>query len=287
MSRHWHDLSNDQTLWKSLCCENQWEWKNPLRNPTLFDHPDHRPSSDDPFHVDEGVGEDETVASSWSPLGDIPTRSSEHSTSTAEIVASPVFEARSPLSRKQLTRQSAPAVLPSPMPFPFPNYKLLFQTRTILKHRLRNSAFRFTTLPGVPTTPHPTASHAIPLGHTSTIYSLCLLPAPETSIPTLFTASRDLSILQWDLSSSTMSFPSPVKVFRGAHTGSVLSICVAAVHGWLISGGSDGRVVIWSLKTGLPVKILQGIDGHSDSVLCVRCDAKRIVSCSKGLAFSL
>lgn len=188
----------------------------------------------------------------------------------------------STISRKQTTRRSAPAVLPSPTPHALPNYKLLYQTRTILRNRLRHSAFRFTTLPGVSATQQsPQGLESVPLGHTSTIYALCLLSDPETSIPTLFTSSRDLTILQWDLSSTA----SPTKVFKGAHVGSVLSICVAASHGLLISGGSDGRVVIWSLRTGLPIKILRGTDGHSDSVLCVRCDDKRIVSCSKGSSY--
>lgn len=284
VSRYWYTLTTDQTLWKSLCHENHWEWKNPSRRDqiSLTRTATQMPPSNDLLHLDEGVGEEETVSSFGLPgvfeHGTVPIEPHALSSSIA-----PAMGFRLPITRKQLTRQSAPAVLPSPVLPSLPNYKLLYQTRTILRNRLKHSAFRFTTLPTLPTTPHPPqALDTVPSGHTSTIYALCLLPSPQTSTPTLFTASRDLTILQWDLSVSTMSFSTPVRVFRGAHTGSVLSVCVASSHGWLISGGSDGRVVVWSLQTGLPVKILEGPTAHSDSILCVRCDDKRIVSCSKG-----
>lgn len=76
--------------------------------------------------------------------------------------------------------------------------------------------------------------------------------------------------------------PRPTHAFTGGHTGSVLSICIVKSERWLVSGGSDGRIVIWDLETGCVVKTLKGKEGHTDSVLCVACDEKRIVSCSKG-----
>lgn len=61
----------------------------------------------------------------------------------------------------------------------------------------------------------------------------------------------------------------------------MLSICVSG--GFVASGGSDRRVVVWDLEEGRVVKVI--VD-HEDSVLCVRFDEERLVSCSKGAFFS-
>ncbi|KAG2118129.1 WD40-repeat-containing domain protein [Suillus discolor] len=48
--------------------------------------------------------------------------------------------------------------------------------------------------------------------------------------------------------------------------------------GFLVSGGSYRRVVVWDLGKDRLVKVLQD---HLDSVLCVRVDSGRLVTCSK------
>ena len=88
----------------------------------------------------------------------------------------------------------------------------------------------------------------------------------------LFTGSRDHTIRQWDLAKGSVE-----RVFQGVHDGSVLSLCVR--DDYIVSGGSDRKVVVWNLKSGVAVKV---IEDHSDSVLCVRSDETRLVSCSKG-----
>ena len=67
------------------------------------------------------------------------------------------------------------------------------------------------------------------------------------------------------------------RVFQGAHDASVLSLCVR--KNLIVSGGNDRRIVIWDVETGKVVKV---IEDHLDSVLCVRFDDTRLVSCSKG-----
>ena len=67
------------------------------------------------------------------------------------------------------------------------------------------------------------------------------------------------------------------RVIRGLHESSVLSLCVNG--GFVASGGSDRRVVVWDLRKDKLVKVV--VD-HEDSVLCVRFDEERLVSCSKG-----
>lgn len=67
------------------------------------------------------------------------------------------------------------------------------------------------------------------------------------------------------------------RVFEGSHTGSVLSLC--ARGDYLATAGSDWLVCIWDLRDGT---LIRTIRDHRDSVLCVRFDEKRLVSCSKG-----
>ena len=50
-------------------------------------------------------------------------------------------------------------------------------------------------------------------------------------------------------------------------------------NGYLASAGSDRQVAVWHLETN---KLVNVLCDHEDSVLCVRFDDKRLVSCSKG-----
>lgn len=68
-----------------------------------------------------------------------------------------------------------------------------------------------------------------------------------------------------------------IRTIEGVHEGSILSICVFG--GYLASAGSDFQVAMWDLKGDRLVKVIRD---HEDSVLCVRFDEKRLVSCSKG-----
>ncbi|KAF8592955.1 WD40 repeat-like protein, partial [Ceratobasidium sp. AG-I] len=87
----------------------------------------------------------------------------------------------------------------------------------------------------------------------------------------LLTGSRDCTILEWDL-----CIGRPVRCFKDAHFGSVLNLAVA--DKWMITGGSDGRVVVWNLIEGTIHRIRRDTE---DSVLCVRASSKTVVACGK------
>ncbi|KIK62844.1 hypothetical protein GYMLUDRAFT_84279 [Collybiopsis luxurians FD-317 M1] len=194
-----------------------------------------------------------------------------------------------------VARRSAPSLLSNPLSGPSsssntvssppkPDYKLLHQTHVKIQRRILTSSYRLSALQtrggGPP-------SYA----HTNTIYCLQLYTYPSTSTSTsthpssslssfppssrgtqvLFTGSRDKTIREWNLSTGQVQ-----RVISGLHHSSVLSICVH--DGLLASGGSDRRVVVWDLVRERVVKVLED---HEDSVLCVRFDGKRLVSCSK------
>lgn len=136
-------------------------------------------------------------------------------------------------------------------------------THMKLYHRFRTSSYRLSALQtrGAPNN-----------AHTNTIYCLQLYTYPS-GLQVLFTGSRDRTVREWNLTTGLVE-----RVIGGIHTGSVLSVCVHG--GYLASAGSDYRVVVWDLEKNQLHKVLME---HTDSVLCVRFDDKRLVSCSKGI----
>ena len=170
-------------------------------------------------------------------------------------------------------RHSAPSSFPALSGF-LPNYKLLHRTHTRLYTRFLYSSYRLSALQSRSGgRPNDQATANL---HTSTIYCLQLYTNPQTGIQTLFTGSKDKSIREWDLQTSQF-----IRVVHSAHLGSVLSL---AVHGGLLcSAGSDSRVCIWDLIGDTPLSV---IHDHTDSVLAVRLNEKRLVSCSKGTSWS-
>lgn len=312
VARRWYTLSDAQILWKYLCLERHWFWKHsPARE--HIDWSSKMASTAGPqshSRVDEGFNDGELDT----PIADVFPPSTSYSTRISP------FEA---LDRRAI-RHSTPVLSAtsssstSPTRPLRPDYKLLFKTRTILDFRLRTGQHVLTVVntPNIRASlpanfalnhnfddPNLNAQSEHIFGHTSTIYAICLANDVVTGEPTLFTASRDQTILQWRISrqdpgdamntdadppaygygvrGSRRTSSQPMRVFQGEHSASILSVCVAQSYGFLVSGGSDGRTVVWDMRTAQPVAVLAGPEAHEDSVLCVRCDERRLVSCSK------
>lgn len=145
-----------------------------------------------------------------------------------------------------------------------PDYKLLHQTHVKLRHRFLTSSYRLCTLQtrGGPDN-----------AHTNTIYCLQLYTYPKTGKQVLFTGSRDKSVREWNLNTGMVE-----RVITNVHSRSVLSICVH--NGYLASAGGDRQVALWHLESNQLVRV---IHDHEDSILCVRFDDRKLVSCSKGV----
>jgi WD40 repeat protein len=276
VSRRWRALADDQFLWKNLCHARGWEWKQPSR---IRDFDSIRSAEDVDMggSDDEGMGEDEdaddlegegsNVLADEESSVDVNASSSPTS-SILKSLSSLLFDAPSsstPARTKPRNRHSAPSILPSlgASQLLKPNYKLLYQTRTRLSNRFFSSSYRLSLLQnrGTPTN-----------AHTNTIYCLQLYTDPSTGTQTLFTGSKDKTVREWNLTTGCVE-----RVLSGLHECSVLSICVSG--GYVASGGSDRRVVVWDLEADRLVKV---ICDHEDSVLCVRFDEEKLVSCSKG-----
>ncbi|CAE6518121.1 unnamed protein product [Rhizoctonia solani] len=282
VSKKWQALANDQELWRRQCHLRSWEWKTP----SIATQPGRRPNLLD---VDEGVGEEESDdADSSGTVTPTAQRTRSHDSgfvstlldaSTSLVISAlprPSSMQQIGLTLSKLDKPSTllhGRILPAVMAHPAganANYKLLHQTHMLLNARMRNASFRMTVLPLREPTPS-LLFNSIPQGHTSTIYCLALYTHPLTRQQHLLTGSRDCTILEWDLCTRR-----PVRCFKGAHFGSVLNLAISG--DWMVTGGSDGQVVVWNLITGSVHKARRDTE---DSVLCVRASSKTIVACGK------
>jgi len=263
VNRRWRTLAEDATLWKTLCRARGIEWKQPFR-PLDFAALLSSMRLESPADTDdEGMG-DELYTSSEPGFESGNTSDSVHTDSNSGSLVK-----HTPTMKAGNNRHSAPSSLPTLSSF-LPNYKLLHQTHTRLYIRFLYSSYRLSTLQARPGGRHNEPGTANL--HTSTIYCLQLYTNPQTGAQTLFTGSKDKSIREWDLQTSQF-----IRVVHNFHMGSVLSL--AAHDGFLCSAGSDTRVCLWDLVGNVLLSIIQD---HTDSVLAVRFDEKRLVSCSKG-----
>ena len=287
VSQRWQALSNDQFLWKTLCQTRGWTWRHtPRLHPFNSSVPPCHPELDD--SDDEGMGDsDEENGDGDSSTDRVEAAKAELTLMHAELdsgfasmsLSSSSFNQKFPplANAKETTASrigsrsryhSAPSILKSFQDSSTlkPNYKLLHQTHIKLRNRFLSSSYRLSALQtrGAPTN-----------AHTNTIYCLQLYTYPETGKQVLFTGSRDKTVREWNLSTGMVE-----RVIADVHTSSILSICVH--NGYLASAGSDKQVAVWHLETN---KLVNVLCDHEDSVLCVRFDDKRLVSCSKGKCY--
>jgi WD40 repeat protein len=191
------------------------------------------------------------------------TRSSSSSTAPYynSFVGSSAY-AKVPRSSIRALNNSTISFLPS-VEAPKPDYKLLHQTHIKLRNRILTSSYRLSTLQ---TRGRPSNAHS------NTIYCLQLYTYPDSGNQVLFTGSRDKTIREWNLSTGNVE-----RVIENVHSSSILTVCVH--DGYLASAGSDRRVALWHLGDNRLEKV---VCDHDDSVLCVRFNDTKLVSCSKG-----
>ncbi|KAF9449579.1 WD40 repeat-like protein [Macrolepiota fuliginosa MF-IS2] len=284
VSRRWNVLANDQSLWKALCATQNWEWRQPVRPSGLDAESSRKGGVLGIGNDDEGMGgsdDEDTKAeesfmtseldSGFASLSMIrvPSQSSSRSAPGSSSVSRSKSRDTAYLppvqrSKSAQSRYSAPPTL-DPSPILKPNYKLLYRTHIHILNRFLTSHYRLSVIQtrGTPAN-----------GHMNMIYCVQLYTYPSTNRQVIFTGSRDKTIREWNLKTGEVE-----RVLEGVHTESVLSLCVR--KGRLASAGSDRRVVVWDLEAQPGNEVVKVLRDHVDSVLCVRFDDERLVSCSK------
>ncbi|KAK2466644.1 hypothetical protein APHAL10511_000902 [Amanita phalloides] len=253
--RRWKALTDDQTLWKRLCRIRGWEWRVPL---PVARYPSEQISNTWDDGDDEGMGDSDQEDFSLGRVSDSGFVSLVAGDPSSSSISTSGAHSRNPwrIYQRPSSFIGAPGTNASP------NYRLLFLTNLLFYVRFLRSSYRLSHLQ-TRESPQP--------GHHNMIYCLQLYTYPSSGRQSLFTGSRDQTVREWDLETREV-----FRVIGGIHTSSVLSIC--AHNGFLASAGSDGRVVVWDLDRDRLVKVMSD---HEDSVLCVRFDSERMVTCSK------
>lgn len=309
VSKRWHTLAIDQVLWRRLCYAHGWEWRTDVAAPTPWDGlGDADPAGEvvrEERDEDEGMGDEEEDEDEGSGegSGDVVDFVGDDSVDwTSMPMNVDGFEAQGlshlliPITSTALSSSSTTTITPisriisqhGVLPRSAhlaPDYKLLHQTHMLLHNRFCQGAYRRRTLPC-----------ADAGGHNAAVYCLWLWTYPagldgrSPPLQVLFTGSKDRTVREWDLRTDRVR-----RVVGELHGSSVLSLCVSSDFaksgdgeeplaselssaGLLVSGGSDRRVIVWDLGKDILVKVLQD---HLDSVLCVRVNSGRLVTCSK------
>lgn len=122
-------------------------------------------------------------------------------------------------------------------------------------------------------------------GHTGWVTSIAT--TPESS-DTVLSASRDKSILTWDLKAASPdahSYGQPKRALRG-HSHYVQDVVISSDGQFALSGSWDGTLRLWDIATGLTTK---SFVGHSKDVLSVAfsSDNRQIVSGSRDRTIKL
>ncbi|KAG2363449.1 WD40-repeat-containing domain protein [Suillus spraguei] len=307
VSKRWHALAIDQVLWRRLCYAHGWEWRTDVSAPTPWDGLGDADPADavvpEERDEDEGMGdeeEDEDEGSGEGPgdivdfIGDDSVDWTSMPMDIDDIEAQGLSHLLIPITSAALSSSSTTAITPiSRITSQYgvlprsthlaPDYKLLHQTHMLLHNRFCQGAYRRRTLPS-----------ADAGGHSAAVYCLWLWTYPagldgrSAPLQVLFTGSKDRTVREWDLRTDRVR-----RVVGELHDSSVLSLCVSSDFvksgedalanepssaGFLVTGGSDRRVVVWDLGKDKLIKVLQD---HLDSVLCVRVDSGRLATCSK------
>jgi len=106
-------------------------------------------------------------------------------------------------------------------------------------------------------------------GHTDVVYGVHLKGDHLVSV------SADHTARVWDLKTQRLLYPPLI-----GHTGSVTAVQFDAAAGdVIITGGTDGSVIIWRFSTGEAIKTISR--AHHETVLCLHFDHRYLVTGGK------
>ena len=96
---------------------------------------------------------------------------------------------------------------------------------------------------------------------------------------TLFSGSRDKTVMIWNLTKTAETYGKPLRSLHG-HSHFVQDIALSNDASYILSGSWDGTMRLWDIKTG---KTIRRFVGHSKDVLSVAfsADNRQIISGSR------
>ncbi|KAI8640750.1 WD40-repeat-containing domain protein [Parasitella parasitica] len=264
VSRGWHALCEEQSLWRNLFELQGWGYNREEMDDYLSNIPD-----EEDYHAQSSSGSSRS-SSNIAPLPIVRTSSPLIGNSKwSRLYPSknrPAVDTRSVRKVKRFTLESirsgngADIVNPHYDPASdtrFINWQVLYQNRLNIERRWKNGSCKVRMFPPVNC---PVADL-----HTEGVY--CIQFDKEKMV----TGSRDRTIKVWDIQTGRCKM-----TLRG-HTGSVL--CLQYDAQYVFSGSSDTNLIVTDMETG---EVKRTLTGHRDSVLSLRLvKTNQVISCSK------
>ncbi|GAN09516.1 WD40 repeat-like protein [Mucor ambiguus] len=270
VSRGWHALCEEQSLWRNLFEQQGWGYDREEMDIYISNIPD---EEDYHAHSSGGSSGGGGSSSNMAPLPIVRTSSPLIGKSKWSRLYTmknrPVADTKSIRKIKRFTLESLSSggsnsrnnsINPHYDPVSdtrYINWQALYQNRLKIERRWKNGSCKVRMFPP--------ANCPVSDLHTEGIY--CIQFDKEKMV----TGSRDRTIKIWDIQTGRCKM-----TLRG-HAGSVLCLQYDAQD--VVSGSSDTNLIVTDMETGLVKRTLAG---HGDSVLSLRLVNKdQIISCSK------
>ncbi|CAO0801722.1 unnamed protein product [Mucor circinelloides] len=260
VSRGWHALCEEQSLWRNLFEQEGWGYDREEMDIYLSNIPD-----EEDYHANSSGGSSGSSGniaplpivrtsspligkSKWSRLYTMKNRPVADTKSIRKIKR---FTLET-LSNSSINRHYDPVSNTR-----YINWQTLYQNRLKIERRWKNGSCKVRMFP-------PSTCPVSDL-HTEGIY--CIQFDKEKMV----TGSRDRTIKIWDIQTGRC------KITLRGHTGSVLCLQYDAQD--VVSGSSDTNLIVTDIETG---SVKRTLSGHTDSVLSLRLvNRDQIISCSK------
>jgi F-box and WD-40 domain protein 1/11 len=265
VSRGWHTLCEEQSLWRNLFESQGWEYDRAAMDKYIANVPEEKDYyASSSSNGNNGNGSSNggkiqplPIARTSSPLIGKSKWSKLYAINRTSKNASPPATTKHQQYQRRIDHYD---------PFTdtrFINWKTLYQNRFAIENRWQSGSCKTRMFP-----PKNVPESDL---HGEGIYCI------QFDKDKMVTGSRDRTVKVWDMETGRC------RLTMTGHTASVL--CLQYDAHSVVSGSSDANLLVTDMETG---KIKQKLEGHKDSVLSLRLVKEdRIISCSKDRSLRL